>query len=44
MAEHHQGGHEHGRMDIEEHEKTFEGFVKAIGYTAAVCILYTGGL
>jgi len=39
MAEHHQSGDDHGRMDSEEHEKTFEGFVKAVGYGCAICIL-----
>jgi Ni,Fe-hydrogenase I cytochrome b subunit len=28
MADHHQNEHEHGTMDISEHEKTFEGFVR----------------
>lgn len=30
--------HEHGKMDITEHEKTFEGFVKWSIWVAAVSI------
>ena len=39
MAEHQDHGHEHGQTDVEDHEKTFEGFVKAVGYGCAICIL-----
>ncbi|WP_324752369.1 aa3-type cytochrome c oxidase subunit IV [Roseovarius sp. Pro17] len=33
--------HKHGEMDIEEHEKTFEGFVKFSTRAAivAICVL-----
>lgn len=31
--------HTHGDMDIEVHEKTFEGFVKTVAWAAAVSIL-----
>lgn len=31
--------HEHGDMDIETQEKTFEGFVRTVGYGAVICIL-----
>lgn len=30
--------HEHGNMDITEHEKTFEGFIRFSVWTAAICI------
>lgn len=30
--------HEHGKMDITEQEKTFEGFVKASTWVAGVAI------
>ena len=30
--------HKHGEMDITEHEKTFEGFVKASIWVAGVSI------
>ena len=30
--------HKHGDMDIEVQEKTFEGFIKWVTYTAVVCI------
>ncbi|WP_121630196.1 aa3-type cytochrome c oxidase subunit IV [Tropicibacter alexandrii] len=30
--------HKHGSMDITEHEKTFEGFVKASTRVVIVCI------
>ncbi|WP_101068767.1 aa3-type cytochrome c oxidase subunit IV [Roseovarius salinarum] len=30
--------HEHGNMDIEEQEKTFEGFVKASAWVAGLSI------
>lgn len=30
--------HEHGSMDIEVQEKTFEGFIKASTYVAAASI------
>ena len=30
--------HEHGKMDISEQEKTFEGFIKWSVWTAAVSI------
>ncbi len=31
--------HKHGSMDIEEHEKTFEGFVRFSAITAGLAIL-----
>ncbi len=31
--------HEHGSMDIEEQEKTFDGFLRFSAWTAIVCIL-----
>lgn len=33
--------HEHGKMDITEHEKTFEGFIKFATWGAiiSICIL-----
>ncbi|WP_135502365.1 aa3-type cytochrome c oxidase subunit IV [Roseovarius aestuariivivens] len=31
--------HKHGEMDIEVQEKTFEGFVKWVAYSAVVIIL-----
>lgn len=34
----HETSHEHGKMDIEAQEKTFDGFVKMIGYGIAVSL------
>lgn len=31
-------GHEHGKMDIREHEKTFAGFIRAAVWVAGVSI------
>ncbi len=31
--------HKHGEMDITVQEKTFEGFVKWVGYSAVVIII-----
>lgn len=31
--------HEHGTMSSEVQEKTFDGFVKGVGWGAVVCIL-----
>jgi hypothetical protein len=31
--------HEHGSMDIEEHEKTFLGFVKFTTYTVIIILV-----
>ncbi len=31
--------HEHGKMDISEQERTFDGFVKMIAWGAAISIL-----
>lgn len=31
--------HKHGEMDIEVHEKTFEGFVKAAAWSCVAIIL-----
>ena len=36
MAEHHETEHEHGSMEIREHQKTFAGFVR---FSTWVCIL-----
>lgn len=36
MAEQH---HEHGSMDITEHERTFEGFLRACAITSVVVAL-----
>lgn len=41
-AEHHAAEHRHGEMDITEHKKTFEGFIKfwvvLFGGSAAILI------
>lgn len=31
--------HKHGEMDIETHEKTFEGFVRATAWTVVAIIV-----
>lgn len=31
--------HEHGSMDIEVQEQTFEGFIKAITWGIAICLI-----
>ena len=31
--------HTHGEMDIEVQEKTFDGFIKAVGWSCVVIIL-----
>ncbi len=31
--------HKHGEMDITEHEKTFEGFIRFSAWVAVVCVL-----
>lgn len=31
--------HEHGKMDITEHEKTFDGFVRFTKWTVAVIVV-----
>ncbi len=36
MAEHHATDHEHGSMEIREHQKTFAGFVRLSTW---VCII-----
>ena len=38
MAEQEQK-HRHGKMEIETQERTFEGFVKAVGYGAVAIIV-----
>lgn len=30
--------HDHGKMEIETQEKTFEGFIKLVGYAAVFCV------
>lgn len=30
--------HKHGEMDIRDHEKTFEGFIKASAWVAGVSV------
>ncbi|RMH41172.1 MAG: aa3-type cytochrome c oxidase subunit IV [Alphaproteobacteria bacterium] len=30
--------HKHGTMDIQEHEKTYHGFIKALVYAVAIVI------
>ena len=32
--------HKHGKMDIEDHERTFEGFVKAAGWSVVLILLF----
>ena len=34
-------GYEHGSMDIRDHQKTFHGFVRLVGWAAfvVICIL-----
>ncbi|MCA8881983.1 MAG: aa3-type cytochrome c oxidase subunit IV [Rhodobacteraceae bacterium] len=32
-------GYEHGKMNIETQEKTFEGFVRTVGYSAVVIVV-----
>ncbi|MFE3835900.1 aa3-type cytochrome c oxidase subunit IV [Pseudogemmobacter sonorensis] len=36
MADHAQGEHKHGSMDIREHEKTFAGFIKFTTWTTVL--------
>ncbi|TKW66529.1 MAG: aa3-type cytochrome c oxidase subunit IV [Paracoccus denitrificans] len=36
MAEHHETDHEHGSMEIRDHQKTFAGFVRLSTW---VCII-----
>ena len=31
--------HKHGEMNIEVQEKTFDGFIKAVSWSAVACIL-----
>lgn len=31
--------HKHGEMDITAHEKTFEGFIRAVAWTAGLSIV-----
>jgi Ni,Fe-hydrogenase I cytochrome b subunit len=38
MADHHQNEHKHGTMDIREHEKTFEGFIRMSIWVVIVSI------
>ncbi|MCX7288931.1 MAG: aa3-type cytochrome c oxidase subunit IV [Rhodobacterales bacterium] len=38
MADHHDKDHKHGTMDIRDHEKTFEGFIRMSIWVAAVAI------
>ncbi len=32
--------HEHGSMDVEDHEKTFEGFVKTVGWASILILVF----
>lgn len=38
MADHHQGEHQHGSMDIREQEKTFDGFIRMSVWVAGISI------
>lgn len=38
MADHHQGEHKHGSMDIRAQEKTFAGFVRMTTWVAGISI------
>ncbi|MGL4278732.1 MAG: aa3-type cytochrome c oxidase subunit IV [Albidovulum sp.] len=31
--------HTHGKMDVREHEKTFEGFIRVTTWAAVACIV-----
>lgn len=39
MAEEHAEKHEHGTMNIEEQQKTFDAFVAYVGRGIAVCLI-----
>lgn len=40
MATHHEvTHHEHGSMDITEHQKTFSGFIKVLTWTVVLSLL-----
>ncbi len=30
--------HEHGTMDVKDHEKTFDGFIRMVTWGAIICI------
>ncbi len=32
--------HEHGNMEVEDHEKTFEGFVKIVTWSSILILLF----
>ena len=38
MADHHQGEHQHGSMDIRAQEKTFVGFIRLSTWAAGISI------
>jgi hypothetical protein len=38
MADKHQGEHNHGSMDIRDHERTFEGFIRMSIWVAGISI------
>jgi hypothetical protein len=38
MADHHQGEHKHGSMDIRAQEKTFAGFIRMSVWVAGISI------
>jgi hypothetical protein len=38
MADHHQNEHKHGTMDIREHEKTFQGFIRMSIWVVCISI------
>jgi hypothetical protein len=40
MADHHQTEHKHGSMDIREHEKTFQGFIRMSIWVVIAAILF----
>ncbi|MCB5408912.1 aa3-type cytochrome c oxidase subunit IV [Pseudogemmobacter faecipullorum] len=39
MAQHDHSEHQHGSMDIREHEKTFAGFIKFANWTIVLIVL-----
>lgn len=39
MERHPMGDYKHGTMDIRTHEKTFEGFVRLVTWTAGIVVV-----
>lgn len=39
MADHAHSEHQHGTMDVRDHEKTYAGFIKATVWTTAVILV-----